>query len=140
MVGVVASSAILIAGCGTQQMAILPRPPTPVNLTVYISNQRVLVSPTFVGAGPVVFVVTNQSARTQTLSIHGGHAPIATGPIVPQGTTQVQVNFRTPGLYVLASTPVRGTQAAQALPSPIRPAALRIGRPRPSADNQLLEP
>jgi hypothetical protein len=144
-IGLLAFSAFAIAGCGSSgQSASRPRPPVPVNLTVYINNQRVLVSPRSVGAGPVIFTVTNQSTRTQTLAIHGVRSitigPIATGPITPQGTAQVQVNFRRPGVYTLTSIPVARTQAARAVSPGIRAAALRIGRPRPSADNVLLLP
>jgi hypothetical protein len=140
-IGLLAFSAIAISACGSsQQVASRPRPPVPVNLTVYINNQHVLVSPRFVGAGPVIFTVTNQSTRTQTLAIKGALVPIATGPITPQATTQFQVNFRRPGIYTLISSPVARTQAARALPSAIQSALLRIGRPRPSADNVLLLP
>jgi hypothetical protein len=141
-IGLLALSAVTVAGCGSsQQSANLPRPPVPVNLTVYINNQRVLVSPNSVGAGPVIFIVTNQSSRTQTLAIHGTLAPIATGPMTPGSTAQVQVNFRRPGIYLLTSTPIARRTAARALfRSRIQPAALRIGRRRPSADNVLLQP
>jgi len=49
-----ALGALAVSGCGgTSKGATTPRPPAPVNLTVYIDNSRVSVSPTTVGAGPV---------------------------------------------------------------------------------------
>src|SRR5690349_17877921 len=96
-IGILGVSAIALAGCGsTKTFANRPRPPVPINLTVYVSNARVSVSPQAVGAGPVVFIVTNQAARAESLAIRqGGGGSIAnTGPINPQGTAQVTVNLR----------------------------------------------
>ena len=82
-----------------------PRPPSPVNLSVYIDNSRVSLSPQSVGAGPVVFIVTNQADKSESLAIvHKGRTSIAdaladTGPINPQATAQVKVNFRPRGLH-----------------------------------------
>ena len=53
-IGMLAVGALAVSACGsTSQGATTPRPPAPVNLTVYIDNSRVSVSPTSVGAGPV---------------------------------------------------------------------------------------
>jgi hypothetical protein len=138
-----AGAALLVAGCGGgTQFANKPRPPTPIDLTVYINNQRILVSPHSVGAGPVVFIVTNASSKTQALSIQhsaSGGALANTGPITPQGTTQVSVNFR-PGDYTVTTNPAGKTDATRSLPTSIHPAALHIGHPRPSANDVLLQP
>ncbi|MGZ4305288.1 MAG: hypothetical protein ACXVEW_06645, partial [Solirubrobacteraceae bacterium] len=87
-IGILGVSAIALAGCGSSKtFANRPRPPVPVNLTVYINNARVSVSPQAVGAGPIVFLVTNQAARAESLAIQrkGGAGTIAnTGPINPQ--------------------------------------------------------
>lgn len=142
MIGMLAVAAALVAGCGGgTQFANKPRPPTPIDLTVYINNQRVLVSPNSIGAGPVVFIVTNASSKTQALSIQhsGGSALANTGPITPEGTTQVAINFK-PGDYTVTTNPAGETDATRATPSSIHPAALHIGHPRPSADNTLLQP
>jgi hypothetical protein len=143
-IGFLAVSAIALAGCGGgSTFKNLPRPPTPVDLTVYINNSRVSVSPNSVGAGPVIFIVTNQSTKTQTLSINDSASgkPIGagTGPINPQGTTEVTVDF-TPGDYLVTTGPSNQTEAAAAQPSTIHPAALHIGPKRPNANNVLLQP
>src|SRR5947209_16928089 len=97
--GEVALSALVLAACGSAggKSASLPRPPNPVNLTVYVNDSRVSVSPRSAGAGPVVFIVTNQASHAESLAISraggaGTHA--STAPINPQGTTQVSVNVR----------------------------------------------
>jgi hypothetical protein len=142
-IGTVAVSALLIAGCGGGgHFANKPRPPTPVDLTVYINNARVSVSPNSVGAGPVIFIITNQSSRTQTVSFQqsgGGSTLASSAPINPQATSQVTVNF-TPGDYELATGNQGATDAAQAAPPSIHPASLHIGPPRPNANGVLLQP
>lgn len=142
-IGILGASAIALAGCGSSKtFANRPRPPAPINLTVYINNARVSVSPHAVGGGPVVFIVTNQAARAQSLAIQrkGGPGSIAnTGPINPQGTAQVTVNLRR-GTYTVATTAAGTTEAARSDASPIHSATLLIGRPRASASDQLLQP
>lgn len=143
-IGILAAGALALAGCGSgSTFANNPRPPTPVDLTVYINNARVSVSPTSVGAGPVIFIVTNQSTKTQTLSIQhsaSGQGLASTGPINPQATTEVTVNFNHPGDYTVTTGPGGKTDATAATPSGIHPAALHIGAPRKNADNVLLQP
>lgn len=142
-IGILGVSAIALTACGSSKtFANRPRPPVPINLTVYINNARVSVSPRAVGAGPVVFIVTNQAASAESLAIQhkGGAASIAnTGPINPQGTAQVTVNLSR-GVYTVATTSKAATEAARSAASPIQSATLVIGRPRPSASDQLLQP
>jgi hypothetical protein len=100
------------------------------------------VSPSSVGAGPVVFIVTNQASNAEGLAISrsGQSQPLAsTAPINPQGTTQVSVNFR-PGEYTIATTPHGSTDASLSQPSSIRPAAIHIGRERQNSSGALLQP
>jgi hypothetical protein len=135
-----------LAGCGSSaHFANHPSPPTPVNLTVYISDQRVSVSPSSVGAGPVVLIVTNQASTARSLTVLPAGAsaaqPIAdTGPINPQATAQLTVNLNTPGAYTFGTGATGSTEAAAALPTGVRPAVLRVGRARPSGSNALLQP
>jgi hypothetical protein len=135
-----AVGALAVSGCGaTSQGATTPRPPAPVNLTVYIDNRRVSVSPASVGAGPVAVIITNQASQAESLAVLRTGAvagpPLAdTGPINPQATAQITVNFTSPGNYSLST----GGDAASA--SSIQAASLHIGKPRSSSDDQLLQP
>ncbi len=143
-VGMCAASALLLVACGgsTGSFQNRPRPPIPVNLSVYINDARVSVSPSSVGAGPVEFIVTNAARQTESLSIQsadGSQTLGSTGPINPQTTAQVTVDFRTPGDYQVA-TGKSGTLAQQDAPASIRAAALHIGSQRASASNALLQP
>jgi hypothetical protein len=146
IVWIVGICALALAGCGgSGSFANDPRPPTPVNLTVYIGNARVSLSPQSVGAGPVVFIVTNQADTSESLAIvHKGRTSTAnaladTGPINPQATAQVMVNFR-PGDYTISTSTAKGTEAQRATAKPVRGASLHIGPPRASASDQLLQP
>ena len=138
---------LALAGCGSTggSNPVKPRPPTPVNLTVYINNSRVSVSPNTVGAGPVVFIVTNQAKSTLSLSISqagfgSGSALANTGPINPQATATVTVDFKDPGDYTVDTSSGGSSQATQALPSGIQAATVHVGPPRPNGSNQLLQP
>ncbi len=143
-IGIVAVSAFVVAGCGGgAHFANKPRPATPVDLTVYINDARVSVSPSSVGAGPVIFIITNQSSTTQTVSFQpagGGSALASSSPINPMATAEVTVDFD-PGDYsVTTAAPTVGTDAAQATAPTISPATLHIGPPRPNGNGVLLQP
>ncbi len=136
-----AGTALVVSACGSTAPAIVnPRPAAPVNLTVFIDNSRVSVSPSTVGAGPVEFIITNQATQTESLAVLPAGAsagqPLAnTGPINPQGTAQVTVDFSHPGSYSVATG---GDGAGSG--SSIRAALIRVGHQRASSDSQLLQP
>jgi hypothetical protein len=142
-IGILALGACSLAGCGGgAHFANNPRPPTPDDVTVYINSSRVLVSPNSIGAGPVIFIITNQSSQAQSLTIQpssGGKALANTAPINPQATSEVQVNF-SPGNYTMTTGNQGATGASQANPPSIQPASLTIGPARPNANNVLLQP
>jgi hypothetical protein len=140
-IGMLAVGALAVSACGaTSKGATTPRPPAPVNLTVYIDNSRVSLSPSRVGAGPVAFIITNQASQAESLAIlpagnAGGQALANTAPINPQATAQVTVNFTSPGTYALSTG-----GAGDGSSTSIRSASLHVGKPRPSSNNQLLQP
>ncbi|MGB9185951.1 MAG: hypothetical protein WCB67_18000 [Solirubrobacteraceae bacterium] len=142
-IAIVGASTLVLTACGSVggQSPTKLRVPIPVNLTVYVDNARVSVSPQSVGAGPVVFIVTNQASSAEALAISksGQSQPLAsTAPINPQGTTQVAVDFR-PGDYTI-STAGRGTDAQLSQTPAIRSASIHIGHERTSSSNSLLQP
>jgi hypothetical protein len=113
------------------------RPPEVLSIGASISPRGVSLSPDSLGAGPVRITVTNQTpesrafvlkgaANAQTPCISG--PPVNTGPINPQGVTQVQVVL------------VQGTCSAETDPAGPRAAKLEVGKQRPSAQNQVLLP
>jgi hypothetical protein len=146
-IGMLALGAVAASACGsTKVYANKPRPPDPVNLTVVISDSRISVSPASIGAGPVVFIVTNQSHSAQSLTIQRAGSTneqslAHTGPINPQGTTQVSVDFAS-GDYTVSTGAGHTTAASLSAPtaSGARRATLHIGPPRPPSTRNLMQP
>ncbi len=138
MVGAI-SVAMLVAGCGaSDDYANDERPPSRVNVSVSVTDARVLVTPASLGAGPAVVTISNQSARPRDLRLtppDGSSsacldADAASGPINPMGTARLTVDL-TEGECLL--TAGDGDDAP-------RPARLTVGASRPSAQNRLLLP
>jgi hypothetical protein len=141
-----AGTALAVSACGSSSpAATTPRPPSPVNLTVFIDNSRVSVSPVTVGAGPVEFIITNQATKAESLAIlpsgaSAGQPLASTAPINPQATAQITVNFSSPGKYSVATGDGDGSGDGGGSGSGIRAASIHIGAKRASSDNQLLQP
>lgn len=138
-IAILAVSGLAVSACGaSSQGATTPRPAAPVNVTVYVDNSRVSISPSTVGAGAVLFVITNQASQAESLQVSPagastGQALANTGPINPQATAQVTVNLTSPGDYSVAAS------GAGSGPS-VRAARLHIGPPRASSSGQVLQP
>ena len=124
------------AGCGGEEdYANRPRPPAPINVTAAISEKKLSVSPQRFGAGPIVIIVSNQTPEPQNLTIEteelGGSQPglrESSGRIGPHGTATMQVNVR------------QGTYQVSARGGGLEPASIEVGKPRPSAQNEVLQP
>jgi hypothetical protein len=140
----VVATTLVAVGCGASRFANEPRPPAPIDLSVYVSDARVSISPGSVGAGPVILIVTNQASRTESLTIApagSGRALAQIGPISPQATAQMQVDIESPGDYTLTTAEAAGNiEGSLAIPSAVDAAALRVGAKRPSASGALLQP
>lgn len=142
----VLATATVLSACGSSKhFANQPRPAPPVNLTVYINDQRVAVSPGSVGAGPVVFIITNQASNAESLSVSssgsGNSQPLAdTGPISPQATAQLSVDLNSPGDYSVGVGRGSSTEAAAAAPTGIQSAQIHVGKPRPNSNNDIAQP
>jgi hypothetical protein len=129
-------TAIVVAGCGgSAEYANEPRPPAPINISAAITEKRVKVSPRRFGAGPIVLIVANQSARAQEVTIEtdevaGGEPGIrqTSSPINPDGTAELKVRVR------------EGSYKVSVDSKSIAPASVRVGEQRESAQNELLQP
>ncbi len=132
----VACAAWAIGACGSDSdYKNEPRAPSPINITAYVSNKEVSVSPQRFGAGPIVVIVTNQSSRSQDVTFEtdelGGSRPgiaQSTGPINPGDTAQIRADVR------------QGSYRVRVGSRSIEPARVTVGRDRRSAQNQLLQP
>jgi uncharacterized protein YfaS (alpha-2-macroglobulin family) len=126
---------VLAAGaCGSENTSYTntPRPPAPINVTAAVTDSQIKVSPRRFGAGPIVLIISNQSSDAQavTLETGGGESGIrqTTSAINPAGTAQLQLDVHQ-GTYQLSVEDRR-----------IRPASMRVGKRRESAQNDLLQP
>lgn len=136
-----AAATLGLAGCGgTSHFADKSRPATPINLSVYVNDHSVSVSPASAGAGPIVFLVTNSASHTQLVTIRaaagGSRASASTGPINPGTTAQVQADLGTGSYTVSTSSAASGPPGGRI----IKPAALHIGKPRGNSNNAVLQP
>ncbi len=129
---VAAGPAMGIAGCGANtSYANRARPASPVMVSGAIDDQRVRLSPTAVGAGPVDVIVANLTATEQRLTFEtdGRSGGIRSSTsVAASDTTTMQV------------TPRRGGYRLSVRDRGVQPARLTVGAPRPSAQDELLQP
>jgi len=127
-------AALVAGGCGSQvEYANTPRPATPIVVTASISRDSVSISPARFGAGPISVIVTNQTGTDQQLTLESadegtGGLRRESAAISPRDTATITADVDA-GRYTLA---VGGDAIA--------PARLRVGAPRPSAQNDVLRP
>ncbi len=134
--GGIALALVAVGGCGSGSgYANNPRPPAPINVTAAITDSKVSVSPQRFGAGPIVLVISNQSSSAQEVTFEtdelGSSLPgrrFSTTPINPRGTAMLKVEVR------------KGTWKLGTKDGGVRAAAVLVGRERPSAQNDLLQP
>jgi hypothetical protein len=121
-----------VAGCGEEDHANRDRPAASINVTAAIADGAIHVSPREFGAGPIRLLVSNQTASAQELTFEtGGDASgvtQTTTPIDPDGTATLEVDV-TEGEYEIDTADDK-----------VKPAAVAVGAPRPSAQNDLLLP
>jgi hypothetical protein len=122
-----------LAACGQEEDHVnRERPASTINVTAAIIDGRINVSPESFGAGPIRLIVTNQTDAAQAVTFEtGGDSPGITEtsePINPSGTATMEVE------------PREGDYAISADDGAIKPASVTVGAPRPSAQDQLLQP
>jgi hypothetical protein len=132
----VAATAAGPAGCGGEgsyENAL--RPPSPITVTAAIDDERVRVSPKTFGGGPVVFVISNQSAAAQRVTFETDELGGSQGGIrrssrrlAPGTTGQLQVDAR------------EGSYRLSVSAGDVEPAAVEVSERRPSAQDELLQP
>jgi hypothetical protein len=121
-------TALAVAGCGQSDFANDPRPAPPLEITVKISDDGVLVSPRDFGAGLVNFTIANLSQDRATLVIDGP-TPAQSDEMPAGGNTLLKADMR-PGSYQLSAEG----------PPNVAPFLLQVGSDRPSGSNDLLLP
>lgn len=125
------------AGCGgsDEPRTNLPRPAPLVNLTAAVQDDVIRVSPSAVGAGQIVLVISNQSDRPQRVTFEtdelGGtkSGRTATSPVIPaKSTGRLTIDAR------------EGRYSVSVPDEAIRAARVFVGPPRESGQNRVLLP
>ncbi|HWK27312.1 MAG TPA: hypothetical protein VNS09_12165 [Solirubrobacter sp.] len=126
---------VALAGCGAESRENHPRPPVPITMAAAIHPGGIEVSPPRAGAGEITLIVSNQSGTPQTVTFETdelgggtGGVRVRSGRIAPRSTGRLTV------------VPRAGTYSLHTSDRRIRPARVRIGPPRPSAQNRVLLP
>ena len=124
-----------LAGCGDDEFGNERRAPAPVTLSASITASNVTVSPARLGAGTIELIASNLTSRSQQLTLSSASLPgdgdrleQRTGPINPGDTASLTADL------------VQGTYRVQTRSAAITPATIRVGPPRASAQDQLLQP
>jgi len=128
-----AIAAAIVAGCGGEDFKNEARAPIREALTGVIQDDKVTVSPSKLGAGPVEITISNQTDADHTVTLEGESIVERQGPVAPGGTVTIQKTL-TKGSYEVKA----GSE--KAVPREIRPAVLKIGRERKNSNNDLLLP
>ena len=119
--------AVVVAGCGRNDVKNDPRPPIPAEVSVKIATDGVGVSPKEFGAGLVNFTIANLTNQAASLAIHG-----------PVNATSDQIG---PGDALTMKVQMKaGSYEASADGIAVRPFSFTVGPERPSGQNQLLLP
>ena len=120
------------AGCGDESTHVNDDRPAPaINVTASIVDGQLNVSPTEFGAGPVRFLVTNQTPEAVTLTFQTAGSAAGTtrsGTVDPDTVATIQVDTEE-GDYELSASDEQ-----------IEPVEMTVGEPRPSGQDRLLEP
>ena len=133
-VAMLVAGALLVAGCGSgSHFKNEQRPPTPVQLTGVVRDDEVTVSPSRVGGGPVILLITNQTDKPHTITLEGAGTTDTVGPVNPAGTAKLQQTLKAGDYTVRAGSP-------QAEAREIKPGKLTVGEDRSSSSNELLLP
>ncbi len=126
-----------LPACGEEEdHANRERPAASITVTAAVIDGRINVSPSTFGAGPIRLIVTNQTGSAQEITFEtdevGGDSSgvtQTTAPINPSGTATLEVDDVREGDYAIS-----------AAGGDIEPASVKVGAPRPSAQNDLLQP
>lgn len=134
--GVAVAVVFGFAGCGgDDDFANEERAPARITLAAAITPSNVTVSPSRFGAGTIELIASNFTSKSQQLTLSsrrlaGSAEPLRqrTGPINPGDTASLTADLR------------QGTYRVTTGSGAITPATIRVGPPRQSAQDTLLQP
>jgi hypothetical protein len=120
---------LLASGCGSEDdFENEPRAALPVDLTASVNDRKVDIDPGAVGAGLVNVTIANQASDPVRFTL-AGPTDEASNEIPPGTVASLKVDLQE-GDY----------EATAGEGSDIRPDRLTVGPPRPTSQNELLQP
>jgi hypothetical protein len=133
-------AAFVLSACGEDDFANEPRPSAPLDLSGVITEQRVTVSPSDPGAGPILLTISNQTEMSHRVTLEGEgddgtEISETTGPINPLDTATIQQSLPEGEYSVTANS-----DGASGTVGGIRPDRLVVGPDRGSASDELQLP
>jgi hypothetical protein len=128
LVALTAGLAVLaFAGCGSDDFENDPRPPLPLEVSVELGEDSVVVSPAEFGAGITNFTIVNLGDTTAAFAVDGPTSD-STEEIAVGGTATLKTQLET------------GEYEASAEGTASEPFEFEVGPERDSAQNDLLLP
>ena len=121
------AAATIVAGCGSEDHPNNQRPASPVQLSARINDGKVVIAPDKVGAGLATVTISNQSRDDVALNFTGPNEA-TTGSIPAGGVSSLKFDLE------------QGDYKVDSDVATISSGNLRVGAPRPSAQNDLLLP
>jgi hypothetical protein len=130
---ITAAVALSVSACGQSDFKNEPRPSVSVELTGVIKKDKVTISPSKVGAGPILITISNQTNEAHTVTLRGEGDKEDVGPVNPLDTATIQKTVKSGTYEVIAGSP-------KALTREPSPATLTIGPKRRNSNDRLLQP
>jgi hypothetical protein len=124
-----AIAVLAVAGCGGEDKANEPRPPTPEEVSARVGEDKVVISPREFGAGLAVFTISNQTDDIVQLTLEGPTEAVSE-PIEAGGVSDAFKVSVSEGDYLVSA----GDESSA------RSTELVVGPERPSSSNELLLP
>ena len=127
--------AILLGACGQQDDDRRPpQPPVVVRITGVITAEQVTLSPSRIGGGPIVLMLSNRDGDSHTVLLEGVRTRERVGPINPQDTATLTAEL-TRGIYAVRAGYEHAVSSEQ-----IEPARLVVGRRIPTGNDNRMRP
>lgn len=138
---VIGAAAAAVAGCGSSSDSRTSelRPPAPRLVSAAVTDEKILVSPSEIGGGPVTLAVTNQSqARRRVTFASNTPAGTAGAPDAGDG----QSASLGPGVSAMlkANLEAGSSWSVSVDDESVAPVILSVGPERPSSQNDLMLP
>jgi hypothetical protein len=118
---------LAFAGCGTGSYANKPKPPITMTISVFVGENEIAFAPKKFGAGPVRFIITNQTGANQKITISTDR-DAQTLTIVPHQTAEREMVLQP------------GNLSLDADKTTANPVQVTVGPERPSAQQELDQP